>query len=404
MDHFRGDLPSEDHVLTPVPDEGYAVHDQNEEGHGLHAAGGSHRRSSDEHEDASQEAGALPQALLGHRRKARRSEGDGLEEAVHGLAAEGHIPDGLGIVVFQTEDDQGAGQDQRNGKHQNQLRMFIEMLANGPEGIFPLDPPAEIPEDIDPDHVAETAHHDQHHGVEKHQRTVLITDQTVRSQDIDPRITEGGNRREDRVPDPLSHAIGGDEGDHVDQRSYHFHHEGAFKDRDQKPPDTVHGIQIEGIMDQQGLGQRQLLIYQQHQDRGNRDDPEAAQLDQDQDHDLPEQAPVGKCVHHHQSRHADGRGGREECGGHVRTARPLLRYGEHEEQRPDDDRPQETERDQLLGFQFSLLLLHPTVSTSKSNVMPSCPLSACQLSASFRAIPSASSTAQPVRSRKKLPA
>ena len=38
------------------------------------------------------------------------------------------------------------------------------------------------------------------------------------------------------------------------------------------------------------------------------DDAKTADLDEQQDNDLPEQSPVGTGIHHHQARHTDGSG------------------------------------------------------------------------------------------------
>ena len=165
--------------------------------------------------------------------------------------------------------------------------MFIEMLDDGPKRVFLPDPPPEIPEHVDPDHVSETAHNDKHHGIVQDQRICLIADQAVRPQDIDACVTESGNRRKDGVPDALPHTKLRDKRDHVDQRADHFHHKGPFEYSDQESFDTVHGVQVKGIMDQKGTGQGQFLMHHQHKDSGHCYDPKAAQLDQDQDHDLP---------------------------------------------------------------------------------------------------------------------
>jgi hypothetical protein len=86
---------------------------------------------------------------------------------------------------------------------------------------------------------------------------------------------------------------------------------------------------------------------EEREQRRERHDPEPADLNQSEDHDLAELRPVRRRVDDDQSRHADrGRGGEERR--HKRGASRLLRRErEHEQPRADQNSERESADDQL---------------------------------------------------------
>ena len=90
-------------------------------------------------------------------------------------------------------------------------------------------------------------------------------------------------------------------------------------------------------------------MEKEHQHGNGRNDPQAAELDQDQNDDLAEEAPVGIGIHHDQTRHTDRRGGSEQRGEEIRL-HPFRRGGgKKEQQRSHGDSQQKAEGDDVDG-------------------------------------------------------
>ena len=111
------------------------------------------------------------------------------------------------------------------------------------------------------------------------------------------------------APEPVLRA----EHQHAQQRAHALHHHGAGKDLAQEAEQAGQIVQVEGALQQQAVLQGDLPADQHHDAGGERDHTQPAQLDQQQNDNFPEQAPVGKGVHHGQTRHTH-RGGRGKQG------------------------------------------------------------------------------------------
>ena len=105
-----------------------------------------------------------------------------------------------------------------------------------------------------------------------------------------------------RDPDPLQ-PIAGHENRQAEQSARSLNCQCAPKYLAKEPDQSVHCVQIEGTFQQNPVLQRDLSSDQHQNARCEGDDAQTAQLDEHQNDDMAEQAPMGKSVHHSQAGH-----------------------------------------------------------------------------------------------------
>ena len=158
---------------------------------------------------------------------------------------------------------------------------------------------------IEPDDVAETADDDQQHRHGQDICVLLIRDQTVRSEQIEPRVAERGDRMKDCIPDPADRSELRNEREGIKQRADPLHRENAEHDPAQKTQHVVQGIEIERVAQKHAVADAERFTQHQQKRRRDGDDAEPARLDQNENDDLAEQGPVRIRVDYDETGHAD---------------------------------------------------------------------------------------------------
>jgi len=186
----RRKTPSADDSLVPFPDIRNCVENDREEGHRLDASRSPDGRAAYEHQYIAESTGAFTQALLRHRREARRSERHGLEYTVEYLLSDGHISDRKRIRVFRREYYRRAAEDQYERENKYEPCMLAEPPVYLPRRKTPLYAFFKTAENVEPDYISKPAEHYHQHRREHHEYIAVIADQTVRPYYVYPRVAE----------------------------------------------------------------------------------------------------------------------------------------------------------------------------------------------------------------------
>ena len=172
-----------------------------------------------------------------------------------------------------------------------------------------------------------------------------------RPHDVEARIAEGGDRMEQGHPDPCG-AEGSAEGRQHDEGAEQFRQEGCPEDEAGHFHDAADLVGRDAVLEHAALQERDPSARKGCDKGRYGDDPQSADLDQDQDDRLPEDRPMDGRIPNHQPRNAHGGGSREQ-----RILQwgpgPLLRgKRQHQQQRSDQDDAQKARYYDLVGGEF----------------------------------------------------
>ena len=203
------------------------------------------------------------------------------------LVEEGERRQRQRIAVFQHEDGSRAAEKQYRRRRQHDFAVQRQMPEASP--FFRAEPPANA-DDVPPDDIPETPEHNQSFRNEIHHGVRRIIAQAVLPDDIHSGIAESRDGIENGDPDPPRAEIR-DQYRHVEERPYRLDREGADNHLFDKPHHAGERRQIECVTDQQTILQPDFPVQYDHHPGDDRNHPEPAYLDQQQDDHLPEYAP-----------------------------------------------------------------------------------------------------------------
>ena len=113
-----------------------------------------------------------------------------------------------------------------------------------------------------------------------------------------------------------------------------------------QPDDAADPVAVHTLLQDAPLPQADLAPQEKGKQGGNGHEPQAADLNEDQDHHLSEPAPLGVCVHRHQARHAGRTGGCKQRIQH-RNASVSGRKGTKQKQCPRCNHQKKSQRNNL---------------------------------------------------------
>ena len=218
-------------------------------------------------------------------------------------------------------------------------------------------------EDLLPHEKAQSTADNQRRHRQQHHRIVRVGGEAARlgrSQQVKARITKGGHRGKNSLPDGL-HAVSGQEAPGEDHRPHGLQHKGETEGIAHQPGHIVHIVEVEGGHHHQPLTQGHPLSHQAGQQKDHAHKPQAAQLDEQQNHNLSEQGKLGQGVHQDQARHTGGG-----CGGEQRRHQSAAfpghrRDGQHQQQRPHQNHSSKRKGDDPGGVD------HPSPPSSRTH-------------------------------------
>ena len=190
---------------------------------------------------------------------------------------------------------------------------------------------------------ADAAHDDQQHDDDIHQwvggiRRQRGVQRPGTAENVKTRVAEGGNRVKDRHPYPPQ-AVVPAKGWQQRQGAHQFYKECPPENKPRQAHDAAHRRSGDGILHGAALLQRDIFPREHQKCYSRRNDAQSADLDQQQNNPLAKRRPIGAGVLHHQSRHADGRGGGKKRLGKRRPSPLRRRERQHQYQGAQQDNP-----------------------------------------------------------------
>ena len=142
-------------------------------------------------------------------------------------------------------------------------------------------------------------------------------------------------------------------------RPHCLHGKASGKHQLLQPHHALDIVHAQGLGDHQPLLEADLPAQQKNQQCRHGHEAQSANLDQAQNHDLPETAPLAPGIVQHQSRHAGGGGGckqrRSQPAGHPVPGRG----GQSQQQRPQENDCSKHQCNHLGGIGMLGSVLHP---------------------------------------------
>ena len=327
------DPPSEEPSVFPLAEDRHGAGEQHRNGGGLHAAGGGARAAADEHEPDGDGLACFAQGSQVSGVEARRSGGHRLERRQKQPLSQGLCGkfEKEKVNRRKKEQDSGGGQD----------HLALHPVSPDVEAVLP---------DVLPGQKADAADDDQEHDGDVHHRMVCVGGQggigAVGTHQIEACVAEGGNGMENSQPDALQ-PVFRDEHRHQHRGSQQFNEEDALQDKPGEPNDAAHMMGRDGILHGAALHQGDPLAGGHGDGCSHGDHAHAADLDQQQDHRLPEHRPMGGRVIHDQTRHADGGGRGEQTVQKGRPGPPIAGKGKHQHHSTRQDHQHKAGQDNL---------------------------------------------------------
>src|SRR6478752_1349183 len=328
--------PAERLGERPATDGGDDREQEDRERRHLDAAGRRTRSPADEHEgDGGHEAG-VGEAADRNRAHAGRPERGRLEQRVERPLDRVDRAEGVRVAPLEREQRERPAREQHGRGHQHELRLEREPG------------PAALVEHVAHDRHAETAEDDQQAERHEHDRVVGETAQALEpAHEVEARVVEGGDRVEQAVPRGLGRVL-------VAKHEGAGHYDGADPLRDDgeygdAPEDASHRPEVAragGLLGDDPVAERRAAANEQEeQQRRAGHEPEPTGLDEAEDDDLSERAPVGRGVDDDEPRDAHRGCGREQGGDGVRPRSVRRCDRQDEEAGPDRDEDEEPERE-----------------------------------------------------------
>ena len=257
---------------------------------------------------------SLPQSI-----KTSGTGGNGLEQGDLKLVGQGHAAQRGGIGIFQQENEESATQKEDHGGGKGHFG--VEGKVRKAPQASATDGQLQRAQDVPPYGKAQTAQNDERggHGVDGWVRGVGA--KTVFADNVHTRVAEGGNGIEHRDPDPAGTEFR-HEYRHIQERAQAFHGEGSNDHVLEEAGQSRQGIQIEGVLQQNAIRQAHTAVERQQDSCHNGNDTQSARLNEDEDDDLPEQAPGRGGGDRNEAGYAGG-GGSGEQGIEVGDGLPI---------------------------------------------------------------------------------
>ena len=147
-----------------------------------------------------------------------------------------------------------------------------------------------------PNDKAEAPDDDQKHYDPADERVAVEVRQrrsaAVVAHNIETGVTEGGNGVENTAPDPLPDAEQGNKADRKEQRARSLEQKRPEEDLARDLHNAVHPGKVDALDHRFALTQSHPAIQRNEEQRGDRHEPETADLDQYEYHNLPEDRPA----------------------------------------------------------------------------------------------------------------
>ena len=264
-----------------------------------------------------------------------------------------HAPQGAGVVPFQHRKGRHAENKQRTADDKHQLAVDTE--------------PPEIPDpgDLLPDEEAQTAQNHQRHQGQTDDIVRIVTHDAgagvENTHDIKARVAEGGHRMEYApAKRPLQSHIR-PEPEHEDQRADELNGQAALEHHLLQIDHGAHVIHAQRLSHDQPLLHAHSAAQEEHKDRGRGHKTQTADLNETQNHRLPEAAPLAPCVKESQTRDTGGGGGGEQRSPEGTGNTASGSGGRHQQRGSQGDDQRKYARDQPGGADLCQLPVAPSV-------------------------------------------
>jgi len=302
------------------------------------------RRSTDEHETGDE----------GERRHRQRSNGHGVESCgprSHRLEQPGpQTGSQARLLLGQPQDRQTdrPPHDERAGDGQNHTGVKRQWRHSAPRSprAAARHNPGQHPQ-LAQYHVPQAAEDDEEHDHRQRHRVVFQIHEILTVYG-ETGVAESRDAVKDgRVQRPPC-TVGPKQTQEQHQRSQCLYGSHRAQDACEQLPKLGRRIALrEGILQSGACGERHTPAQHPKDDGGEGHDSQAAQLNEEHDHDLPKHRVVPGGIHHHQPGDTDGRGGREQSVERIHATRKVA-WREHEEKRPHGDGQREPPHSQRL--------------------------------------------------------
>ena len=302
---------------------------------GFDAAGRRAGAAADQHQHVRQQVAGFRQLRHVDRVEAGRARRHGKKERRQCLSS-GTQPSQR-RVTFEEQEQQPAAADQDARDGQNQPRVQLQ-FGKAEAAVH----------QIAPDHKAQTADHDQRRDRQRDERVARVgrqrRERRPRAHQVEARVAERRDRVKQREIDPAPPAEFRNEADAQQRRARQLKGERKRHDVPDQRADAGEGDASCRLHQHLAVVKPQLFAQREGDERDHGHEAEAAELDQQQDHDLPEGRPAGEGVPDDQSGHA-GRARRGEQ--RVEKARAVRRGDRQRQQSCSDQNDREkAQRDQ----------------------------------------------------------